>query len=726
MTRHLALLMAAVCCAATGAVATENTTGQPAHRKRVGVAFSGGGALGLAHIGVLRYFEEHHIPVDLIAGTSMGGLVGGLYASGMDAAELQELALNADWDQLLNPTVRFRDQPIAEKQRWHRAYGDLTLRFGKRLSLPQGVNSGGALLLLLSRNLAGYGGDADFADLPTPFRCVATDLLNADAVVLDHGSLTKAMRATMAIPAVFTPVPWDGKLLVDGGLVMNLPVEVARDMGADDVIAIALDTGTPKAAQFNTLTSILSRSVSVVVIQNERRSAAQADLVVTVDTSRFTGIDYAKSAELISVGYETARTMAAKLAKYELNDEAWNAYRAGRAARRHRAPAAGRVVTVEAPQPSFQQNARTEIARKTGDAVVSTAKLEDTLTGIVAATGVPGAAYQWDTERQGYKVAFLPKTGEGVLLKPSFSYGASSGEPSRAALRLSWSAYTADSYKSRWMLSQTIGADPQMRGEYYHPSGGSGHFAAPGFFAERQRFYRYEGSSHPAETRDRFGASFYGGWGTWRFVQLRLGARAGYDSYSKNIVTDRLPSPNHSFVSPEATWSYNTQDSAALASRGTRIEGSAGYSIRDRSYPYLQNRFITTRPATRSISLFAENSMATSFGHQLNYYDQFMAGGLGQLGAYRYQEFHTNSYVSNSEGVTFHPPFVRKLYFYPGLTLWHEIGRLDLGAQGWRTVQSTAAGVFFRTPIGVAGVGVFFNEKGKARFRISLGSVERY
>ena len=136
----------------------------------------------------------------------MGGLVGGLYAVGMDSAQIEALARQADWNALLNPSPPFADQPIVDKQKWNRTFGSLTLRFGKRFALPTGLNPGESLSLFLSRSTLGYSDVSDFDQLPTPFRCVATDLVSGDSVVLSKGSLPVAMRATMSLPGIFTPV----------------------------------------------------------------------------------------------------------------------------------------------------------------------------------------------------------------------------------------------------------------------------------------------------------------------------------------------------------------------------------------------------------------------------------------------------------------------------------------------------------------------------------------
>src|SRR5215469_18411418 len=154
---------------------------QAPKRKTVGLALSGGSALGLAHIGVLKYFEEHHIPIDYIAGTSMGGLVGGFYSTGLNSAELEQIATQVDWDEMLSPNPRFVDQPVVEKRSWNKAVGTLTLYFGPRVSLPTGINPGQSLALLFSRYTMAYANLNSFDELPVPFRCVATDLVSASA-----------------------------------------------------------------------------------------------------------------------------------------------------------------------------------------------------------------------------------------------------------------------------------------------------------------------------------------------------------------------------------------------------------------------------------------------------------------------------------------------------------------------------------------------------------------
>jgi NTE family protein len=689
-------------------------------RKRIGLALSGGGALGLAHIGVLMYFEQHRIPVDLIAGTSMGGLVGGLYSTGLDASELNRIALSSDWNDLLRAAPKFEDRPVAEKQEWNRATSGLTLHLGRRLSLPPGLNPGQALALLLSRYTAPYSHVQSFDQLPVPFRSVATDLVSGDAFVLQRGSLSLAMRATMALPGVFTPVKWDNAVLVDGGIVDNIPTDVVKDMGADVVIAVSLETPGVKAEDLNNLGAILRQAVTVSVLQNERRSLKLADVIIPVKFGNLTSGDYEQAYQIISLGYKTAESNAAALHQYQLSQEAWDAYVHERESRVKRTPISGEVVAVESPQKSILTDARDEVSRKlSGDVTVE--KLEDTLTGMTAATGLPAAFYGVAANRKAFEIQLEERPSRTVLLRPTLFTQISSGEPSRTRLRIDWTTIWKNSYKSRLLGDITIGYDPALRAEYYKPIGGSAYFVAPGFVLQREHVQSYVGTKDLDKVRDRFAGTFYAGLGTWRFVQLRFGAIGGYDRYESRVDLDGVVARSSPFVNPEVVGVFNNQDSGSLPSRGLRINASAGYSFRDSPYPYLRWDFSRFYRLPKSFSAFVLGQGGTSFGTKLSYYDQFTAGGFGQLGAYRYQEFHANTLVLGGGGALYRIPRFERTQWRPAIAAWYEAGRFDEGSLGWSTHQSTSIGTFVSTPLGVTGLTVSLDEDGRARLRFSVG-----
>jgi NTE family protein len=656
----------------------------------------------------------------------MGGLVGGLYAVGMDSSQIEALARQADWNAFLNPSPPFVDQPIVDKQKWNRTFGSMTLRFGKRFALPTGLNPGEALSLFLSRTTLGYSDVADFDQLPIPFRCVATDLVSGDSVVLSKGSLPVAMRATMSLPGIFTPVKVENMVLVDGGVLENIPVEAVRDMGADIVIAVALETNRPNPDQIKSLSDVMRQTISLAIAKNEQRSEAKANLVISVDTRSFSGTDYSRWEEIIHAGYEAAKARQAQLARIEVSPKEWDAYISERQSRMRPSERHGRVLAITSPDPSFQKNAESEIRRAIGDKAVSEETLEKALSGMVAATAVPGAAYDWqqgDSEEAGYRVKFAERPGDQVLTRISAQYSESPGEPSRFGTRLSSVLVPMNAYKERILAAANIGYDPSIQGEFYKPFGGTQYFVAPQLFGGRTHFNSYAGATRQSDTRDRFSGAIYGGIGTWRFAQLRLGAEAGYDSYSRSVTVNGIRSRDGGFTEPQLRWIFNNQDSGGMPTRGTRFEGSAGYLFQKAAdYPVFQLEHSTFKPLDRHVTFFAVNDAGTSFGRKMGYFDQFIAGGQGNLPAFRYQEFHANTLVTAGSGVILHPRPIPHISSHPGLAMWYEAGRFDLGSQGWETHQSTSIAAFFPTQVGATGLELSFDENGKARFRLMLGS----
>ncbi|WP_433984325.1 patatin-like phospholipase family protein [Tunturiibacter empetritectus] len=300
------------------------------HHPRVALVLEGGGALGFAHIGVLQYLEQHHIPIDLIVGTSMGGLVGGLYATGRSPDEIRNLVQNIDWDRAIGGRTPFPDLSYRRKQ--DRVEYPNRLEFGLRhgLSLPEGLNTGQQVGLILdAATLADYNLKS-FDDLPTPFRCVATNMNTGRAHVFDNGSLARALRATMSIPALFVPVVIDGVTYTDGAAVDNLPVDVAKANGADIIIASYLDnTGGPQTTPGSFLATT-GNFVSIAIAANEMRSLEAADILITSKLQGFTSTMFPKSAEIIPKGVTAAEAKAKLLDRFSVSDAEWAAYRAQR------------------------------------------------------------------------------------------------------------------------------------------------------------------------------------------------------------------------------------------------------------------------------------------------------------------------------------------------------------------------------------------------------------
>jgi hypothetical protein len=279
-----------------------------------------------------------------------------------------------------------------------------------------------------------------------------------------------------------------------------------------------------------------------------------------------------------------------------------------------------------------------------------------------------------------------------------------------------------NAYKSRLLGNLTIGYDPSMHVEYYRPVDGSQYFVAPSFFIEQFHINSYQGAQRTSQMRDRVGGALYGGIGTWRFAQLRAGVQAGYDSYEGSPTVDGVKANSGSFVNPELRWTFNSQDSGGLPSRGVLSEGSTGYSFREVDYPWFEHHFSIFQPVSKLASAFAMSRQATSFGRKLDYFEQFNAGGHAQLSAFRYQEFHANTLSTAGGGLILHPHSTRHR-LQPNFATWYEAGRFDQGSQGWNTHQSTSAGLFLPTAIGALGTTISFDENGRARWRLLLGGL---
>lgn len=303
-----------------------------AERPKVALVLSGGGARGAAHVGVIRLIEEMQIPIDYVAGTSMGAIVGALYAIGYTADEMDSLLMEQNWKMLLSNNVPRYMQPYAQRMAEQHyqvnipymnnvrtegtaRYRDAGIKvrrsseraFPKVLARP-GLIDGQNLLNTFTELTIAYHDSVSYREFPRPFACVATDMVTGNAVVLDHGFIAESMRASMSIPGVFYPVYKDSLVLVDGGVVNNYPVNVARDMGADIVIGVDLNTGTTTASELHSFTGIFERLIGTMGAELRQRNLKDTDLLIMPKVGSFPvmGFDTLRLGQLVEIGYQTA------------------------------------------------------------------------------------------------------------------------------------------------------------------------------------------------------------------------------------------------------------------------------------------------------------------------------------------------------------------------------------------------------------------------------------
>ncbi|MDZ7807394.1 MAG: patatin-like phospholipase family protein [Gracilimonas sp.] len=307
----LGILALAWLCSTTVALAqNENETQEQG--LKIGLALSGGGAKGFAHIGVLKVLEEAGIKVDMITGTSMGAMVGGLYAIGYNTDELENLALNTDWNELFNETRPRKYQSIFQKQSNERLI--ITVPYdGWSVTLPRGLVQGQKISLLLNQLTLPYHEVTNFRELPIPFACVVTNLETGEGVLIDSGYLPEAIRASSAIPSVFKPVSMNDSLYIDGGVIRNIPATDARKLGADFVISSDVSEPIQPADSLRSFIDIMVQSIGFSREKSNILQREQSDLLISPNINNYSTFDFNKAREIIAEGEKAARAVLPQL-----------------------------------------------------------------------------------------------------------------------------------------------------------------------------------------------------------------------------------------------------------------------------------------------------------------------------------------------------------------------------------------------------------------------------
>jgi NTE family protein len=341
-TIGLSALALAVLCALPAPAVEAADEPASARRPRIGLVLGGGGARGGAHVGVLKVLEELRIPVDYVAGTSMGSIVGGLYASGMNSQEIERALRAMDW------TDTFQDSPSRAERSFRRKSDDYTYAFkakpgfnSGKIMIPPAYVRGQKFDLVLNRLTLPVVEVKDFNRLPIPYRAVATDIETGKAVVLAKGNLSMSIRASMAVPAAFDPVEIDGRLLVDGGIANNVPVNVARDMGADVLIVVDVGSGLSSRKDITSalgITGQLANYLFTLNTEEQLKTLGPRDVLIRPPLGNIGGGSFERVPETFPIGERSARDAIDALRRYSLSPQDYERYLAQRARSRPSAP----------------------------------------------------------------------------------------------------------------------------------------------------------------------------------------------------------------------------------------------------------------------------------------------------------------------------------------------------------------------------------------------------
>jgi NTE family protein len=708
-------------------------TATPAHRRpKIGVALEGGGALGLAHIGVLQWFEDHHIPVDYIAGTSMGGLVGGLYATGKSPRELEQIVAAQNWDIIIGGQTPYQDLSYRRKEdsRDYPTFIQLGLKRG--LSLPAGLNAGHQINLLIDRETLPYAELKSFDDLPIPYRCVATDLVSGKEVVFGDGSLPLAMRATMSIPGVFKPVRDGDQVLVDGGLVGNLPTDVVRKMGADIVIAVHLDVAPAKADEIQSFLNVLGRSIDVIILENELRGLSASDLVIRVDLHEFTSMNYEKSKAIIEKGFATTAQKQAVLEPFSLNDADWQSYISARDARKRTGIVVPQFVHVAGTNPDAAKHLE-DFLRPLVGKPIDVKTLDQMLTRLTGIGKFDSVGYTQIQEsgRTGLLVTVHEKSYAPPTLQIASEVDGS--EPLDVTFTLATRLTLMDvaGYRSEWRTDVLFGNTYGLSSELYKPlTATSKWFLAPRASLISTQFKIYQ-RTDPVVIY-RLGTANIGadvGYGFDRFSEIRFGYELGDLDARVRLGLAVFPSVSGRTGNAKLHFLMDHGDDPIVPRRGYTAETTFRWFDTSpgapEGFPTMQAQLQYFKPITRPASLFFSAEGGTTFGtRDTGPIPQFFLGGPLRLSAYGTNELYGNQYYLFRVGYLHDlftlPPFLGKKIYAIGTYEFAKMYGFPLES-GFP--NDVAAGVLAETAFGPLVIGGSYGDSGHRKLYFQLGRV---
>jgi NTE family protein len=698
-------------------------------RPRVGLVLEGGGALGLAHVGVIKWLEENRIPVDVIAGTSMGGVIGGIYASGESPDQIRTLVRSIPWNRVLGGATPYRDLAFRRKEDRREYQNAFEFGLKQGTQFPSGFNSGQQVGLILDKVGLPYSQMKSFDDLPIPFRCVATDLVSGKKFVFDQGSLAEAMRATMSIPAFFVPVRERGYVFVDGGLLDNLPVDVAREMGADIVIAVHLETQPLNPAAPLTSVGVLERSASVSIEVNELASMEKADIVLTARLEKFDTTDYTQFEPIEAEGYKAAQQKGPLLARLQVDEKDWKELLAARAAKR-RQPSTPEFVEVTGAKGDILAGLEHDVAGLAGKPI-DLQKTDQKMMELAGLGRFAQAGYEEVTRNGETGLAietqekeYAPPTVHPLLVIDGSDY---KNVLFKVGARVTF--LDLGGFGSEWRNDVIAGSEYGAKTEFFHPFNfHTGWFAAAHGIADSSPLNIYQRDKILGEYRNRvFGGGVDFGYTFGRSSEMRAGYEAGYQKISEDIGTPVEPTVRGRFGMTSLTYRLDRFDDPMIPRRGERIESTFHfYDTKPGTADFVPTGELRLGVAERidaksSILFFA--SGGTSFSTRDTGFPPFSLGGPLRMSAYGLNEFLTNQYFLMQPAFLYRlrelsPLLKQNVYLFSMYEAGKAYGQLASTAG---VAQDGTIGLLIQTLFGPVFFGGSLGDSGHRKFFFNVG-----
>lgn len=621
----------------------------------------------MAHVGVITWLEEHHIPVNYVAGTSMGGLVGGVYATGRSAPELRQVVNSINWDEVMSGQTPFGDLSFRRKED-ARDYPN-RLEFGLRngLQFPAGFNTGQQVSLILDQVSLPYSEIKSFDDLPIPFACVATDLVSGKPRVFRSGPLSVALRSTMSLPGIFTPVRQPGAIYADGGLLDNLPVQVAKNMGADIVLGIHLAEATLSPDANLSSFGVLGQSISVMISANELISMEKADILVSVPVQEWGALSFDDGDAIIKAGYDAAAAKSNVLMTLAVDDATWNQYLADRNSRRITTTPVPEFVAVEGVNGNLSRRVEQQMAGVVGKPI-DYDMLESEIMRLrgmgrfatinyrlVEQNGQQGLMVNTEEHSFGPPMVLPLILVDGAsLTNVTFNLGA----------RITW--LDVGGFRSEWRNDIILFSQYGLRSEYFHPFTPQTHwFVSPQAQIYSTPVYLYDNNQLVSTYRRAVGGGGIDlGYQFGITGELRVGYEGGWEKFDREIGPSQLPTFSGAYGNVKLQFKLDRLDDAVIPRQGQFLQTDFLWSntnpLAVNQYPVAEIASLNYFKLNEPSSVFLNGYAGTTFNYETGI-PQFSLGGSQRLVAYGTNELLMNKYFLFQLG------YIRQLTSLPPL-----------------------------------------------------------
>jgi len=550
----------------------------PPRRPKVVLVLSGGGARGSAHIGVIKQLEAYHVPVDMVVGTSMGSIVGGLYASGWSIEEIEKQISTIDWGSVFNDKLPRQIKSFRRKSDDARFLVPVKMRFkGYKPYLPPALLGGQNMALLFQAMALDATGEQDFDRFPIPYRAVATDLSTGEVVVLGKGSLSTAMRASMSVPGVFPPVELDGKPLTDGGMAANFPIRIARELGADVVIGVDITTPLRGKEDLGNLLTRLDQMTGLLTTKNraeDMMAVRPGDVIMIPQLGDISFSDFTKAGEAIKAGEAAAAAEETRLRALSVSDEQWAAY-AARHARRSSSDLVVDEVRIHNTGPLADDVVKEFVDVPLGEPL-DQKKLVPQLLKLYG-TDVYGVIHH-DFQRENGKGILTIEAPPKPYGRNSLQFGFNLSDDFEGAsgfnLTLSHLMNPVNRKGGEWRNIVQFGKNSLLSTEFYQPlDPAMKWFVSPSVFTRHEQVRQYDAEGHAlAEFRGAAASAqfdvgrVFGNWG-----QVSLGAFRGRAKAKPSVGPATLTGGAQDDGGVAAVFSMDTLDAVTWPRDGVRI-----------------------------------------------------------------------------------------------------------------------------------------------------------